>query len=150
MRLSGESVEVESSEETESEFAFVLFSWLFCLCKVTAIQYSYFLICIIGITGTDLLWSSDKSSVCTAMKMAAIMVVAVRQNTGVHVHSTEKSEFMPPENSYNSSNFVNHFLFDYILNLKISQIYLSHIFNFFWRCSLECWCFFVMKTWLAM
>lgn len=99
MRSRGESVEVESSEETDSEFPFALFSRLLCLCKVAAIQYSYFLICTIGITGTDLLWSSDKSSACTAIKMAVITVVAIRLNKWVvPIHSTEKSVFLPPEN----------------------------------------------------
>lgn len=152
MRFSGESVEVESGEETDSEFPFALFSRLLCLCKVAAIQYSYFLICTIGITGTDLLWSGDKSSACTAIKMAVITAVAVRLNTsGLYPSTVLKNQrFFAPRKQNDSSNIVNHFLFDCVLNCKISHIYLSHIFNSFWIRSLECCCFFVMRTWLAM
>lgn len=87
-RFSRESVEVESSVKPRSEFTF-LFSWLFCLGKVIVVPCSDFLICKTEITVTGLLWSDDKSSVCTAIKMAEITpVMAGRQNSSGLYHST--------------------------------------------------------------
>lgn len=87
-RRSRESVKAESSTKPRSEFAF-LFSWLFCLGKVIVVPCSDFLICKIEITVTDLLWSDDKSSVGTAIKMAEITpVMAVRQNSSALYQST--------------------------------------------------------------
>lgn len=152
MRLSSGNVKVESNEKTDSEFPFSS-SQLLCLCKVTVIPCTYFLICIIGITVTDLLWSSDKSFDCTAIKMAGITVTAVgRDGNGLYwSHSTEKLGFMPPEISSYSLENVNIFFFlsNCVLSFKVSQVCLD-IFKMSWRSLLEFWCFFVMKTWVFL